>query len=109
MADVKSITDATFKEEIANGPVIVDFWAPWCQPCKQIAKELDILAAKYPQVRIVKLNVDENQQNVRELNITSIPALVFFPKSGAPLGVMGMASAKTIASKFELDTLVGTR
>lgn len=109
MSAIASITDADFAKESSSGPVIIDFWAPWCQPCKQISKELESLATSYPHVRIVKINIDEHPLTARSLNITSIPTIVFFPKSGAPLGVVGMTTAKVMTSKFRLDELVTTR
>ncbi|MCB5162915.1 thioredoxin TrxA [Marinomonas algarum] len=73
------ITDAQFAEEVLNSdmPVIVDFWAPWCGPCKMIAPVLEEVAAEYAgKVKVVKLNVDENQETAPKYNVRGIPTLL---------------------------------
>jgi thioredoxin 1 len=73
------ITDAQFAEEVLNSdiPVIVDFWAPWCGPCKMIAPVLEDIAAEYAgKVKVVKLNVDENQETAPKYNVRGIPTLL---------------------------------
>ncbi|GGN23807.1 MULTISPECIES: thioredoxin TrxA [Marinomonas] len=73
------ITDAQFAEEVLNSdiPVIVDFWAPWCGPCKMIAPVLEDVAAEYAgKVKVVKLNVDENQETAPKYNVRGIPTLL---------------------------------
>ena len=73
------ITDAQFSEEVLNSdvPVIVDFWAPWCGPCKMIAPVLEDVAAEYAgKVKVVKLNVDENQETAPKYNVRGIPTLL---------------------------------
>lgn len=75
------VTDATFNEEIMTfpGPVMVDCWAPWCGPCKQMAPVLNQLAAKYAGVvKIAKLNVDQNPLVSSRFNVLSVPTLLFF-------------------------------
>ena len=70
------ITDSSFKTEVADStmPVLVDFWAPWCGPCKMVAPVLDELAREYEgKLKIVKLNVDQNQQVAAQFGISSIP------------------------------------
>lgn len=73
-------------------PAVVDFWAPWCAPCLRLSSIIDELAEKYAgQVKFYKMNIDDNPQLARELGISSIPLLVFFPNDGTPIrGMTGV-------------------
>ncbi len=83
---IVNITDATFKETIQEGVVLVDFWAPWCGPCKMIAPILEQLNAKMGgSLTIAKLNVDENQKMAGQYGVRSIPTLKVF-KNGVDIG-----------------------
>lgn len=76
---VKQISDATFSNEIEAGIVLVDFWAPWCGPCKIIAPILDELSAEIGDAaKIVKINVDDNPESASKYNVMSIPTLLVF-------------------------------
>jgi thioredoxin 1 len=78
---VGKVSDATFESDVlkATGPVVVDFWAEWCGPCKMIAPALEEIAGSLGEkVKIVKLNVDENPQTAAKYNIQSIPTLLIF-------------------------------
>ncbi len=88
MADnIVTATDATFAGLIAGDkPVLVDFWAPWCVPCRMVAPFLEEIAAAYPtKITVAKLNVDENQQTALQFDVMSIPTMMVF-RNGRPTG-----------------------
>ncbi len=76
---VQEINDSNFADTVKEGVVMVDFWAPWCAPCRMVAPVLDELSVEYEgQLKIVKLNVDENPKVAQQYSVTSIPTLIIF-------------------------------
>ncbi len=77
---VKEFTDDNFDAEVlkASGTVLVDFWAPWCGPCRQIAPMIDELANENPGVKIGKVNIDDNPGSAQRFGVSSIPTLLVF-------------------------------
>jgi len=106
MADL-NFTDQNFKQEVLedNGSVIVDFWAPWCGPCRAVSPVIDELAKEFAgKVKVGKLNVDENSQTASQYNVMSIPSVVFF-KNGQPIRTMVGAQNKE-DYKQEIEALL---
>ena len=98
------LTDKTFNEIIAEGdrPVLVDFWAEWCMPCRVVGPTVDQIAEEYQgKVAVAKFDVDQGQQTAAKLGITAIPSLILF-KDGEPVDrLTGVNSKETIAEMIE--------
>lgn len=95
MSDI-TFTDSNFKTEALESkqPVVVDFWAPWCAPCRIVSPTIDELGKEYEgKVIVGKMNVDENPQTAGQYGIMSIPSIVFF-KNGKPVKTMVGAQSK---------------
>lgn len=103
MANVVEITDATFESEVikADTPVLVDFWAPWCGPCKALGPVLsEIAGERESEVKVVKINIDDNQEYAFKLGVMSIPTLVVF-KDGQPVDkIVGAHPKATIEARI---------
>jgi thioredoxin 1 len=91
-----AVTDADFTREVlqSDKPVLVDFWAEWCAPCRKVAPVLEEIASEMgDKVRIVKLNIDENPETARAYQVMSVPTLTVF-KGGEPVKSVAGAKAK---------------
>ncbi|WP_316245373.1 thioredoxin [Halobacillus karajensis] len=101
MAIVKA-TDQNFTEETNQGLVLADFWAPWCGPCKMIAPVLEELDAEMSdQVKIVKLDVDENQETAGKFGVMSIPTLLLFKDGQVVDQVIGFQPKEALAELIQ--------
>ena len=102
MSSLKHVTDASFDTDVLQSsvPVLVDFWASWCGPCRMIAPILDELAVDYgDKLSIVKVNVDENQESPAKFGIRGIPTLLLF-KNGTLMGTKVGAASKSQLAAF---------
>jgi thioredoxin len=109
MGTIKEATDATFEELVLHNdkPVVVDFWAAWCGPCKMVAPEMERLAEKYAgSVDVVKVDVDANPALSQAFNILSIPTIAFFKPGSQPQGVVGFRPLEQLEVQFGLLELV---
>jgi thioredoxin 1 len=105
MVEIKHATDANFEELVLKSerPVVVDFWAAWCGPCKMVAPELEKLAEKYDgAVDVVKVDVDANPGLSQAFNIMSIPTIAFFQPGKQPMGVAGFKPLEQLEVHFGL-------
>ncbi len=104
-SEVKTLTDATFDTEVADTgtPMIVDFWAPWCGPCRMVGPVIDEIAQEQgDKVSVGKVNVDENPATAQKYGIMSIPTIILF-KDGEPAKkVIGARSKADFLREFEL-------
>jgi thioredoxin 1 len=103
-AFVSEVTDATFESEVLNAsqPVLVDFWAAWCAPCRMLAPTVEAVAEKYQgRAKVVKLNVDENIDSSSRYGIKGIPTLILFRQGKEAERVVGVpANAKDFISQM---------
>jgi thioredoxin 1 len=99
-----TLDDSNFEKEVTQSDqtVLVDFWAPWCGPCKMIAPLLDEIAAeKAGSVKVAKVNVDDNQSLSVKYNVRAIPALLFFKNGQLRDQVVGMTTRKDLLGRLD--------
>jgi len=99
-----AVTDSTFDEVVSRSdtPVLVDFWADWCGPCKMIAPILEEIAAeKTGSLRVVKLNVDDNVATARRFEVMSIPTLILFRGGEARVRIVGAKGKAALLSDID--------
>lgn len=98
---ITNVTDQTFSNETASGAVLVDFWAPWCGPCKMIAPVLEELDQELgDKLRIVKLDVDDNQETAAKFGVMSIPTLLVFKDGEVVDKVVGFQPKEALAERL---------
>ena len=103
---VTHITDDMFETEViaSDVPVLVDFWAPWCGPCKMVGPELEKLAQELEgRLKITKINVDENRATAEKFGIMSIPTLILFKNKGVVKKMVGAMASGQIREAIEAE------
>ena len=103
---VKEFTDDNFDTEVlqADGPVLVDFWAPWCGPCRQIAPMIDELANENPTVKVGKVNIDDNPEAAQRFGINSIPTILVFKGGEVSESFVGVRPKAALQQALTTET-----
>ena len=100
---INEVTDTTFQAEVLESetPVLVDFWAAWCGPCRVVAPILEEIASERDDLRIVKLDVDANQQTAAQFGILAIPTMVLFRNGAEAARIQGAMPKKRLEAQLE--------
>jgi thioredoxin len=103
MANLPAVTDSSFQADVieSDQPVLVDFWAPWCGPCRMVAPVLEEIAKERPDLKVVQLNIDENQQTGAAYDVLSIPTLILFKNGQIAKKVIGAYPKKRLEAELE--------
>ena len=98
-----NFTDNAFDQDVLNSevPVLVDFWAPWCGPCRVVAPVLEEIAAERSDLKIVKLNVDDNQVTAAQFEVLSIPTMILFKNGQAAKKIIGAYPKRKLEAELE--------
>jgi thioredoxin 1 len=105
MANLAEVTDSNFQAEVIESETatLVDFWAPWCGPCRVVGPVLEEIAAERDDLKIVKLNVDDNQQTAAQYQVLSIPTMILFKNGAEAKKIIGAFPKKKILEQLELE------
>jgi len=97
------VTDANFQAEVldSESPVLVDFWAPWCGPCRVVHPILEEMAAERDELTVVSLNVDDNQQTAARYEVLSIPTLILFKDGAEAKRIVGALPKRRLEAELE--------
>ena len=104
MSNALDINDTTFEQEVLNSAelTVVDFWAPWCGPCRKLGPVLDEVAQEFEgKIKVVKLNTDENLKTAKEFSVSGLPTLLIFKDGKAVERLVGLMPKTSIVSNIE--------